>query len=287
MGRLRPPRPWPDAGAVTDPALLAATVIEAIDTPSFAGALDRALGEGAAFDLTATTGFPPGRRALLLHDGLRGISPPEVMQNYLGGTYLLDPAYTACVRGLPGGLYRMEELAPDQFFAGEYFNSPLVHPCISMQSGSLAEEVIFLVPLGDGHALTHSLMRSRGMRRFPDAEADWLRGVAPMVVAALAKHWRPRQRAPLGRATGAVGGDALQPILESFATGALTPREQAIVGLVLRGHSSGSVAHVLGISEGTVKNHRKHIHAKLGISGQAELFGRFVAHVLFQDAARP
>ena len=56
-----------------------------------------------------------------------------------------------------------------------------------------------------------------------------------------------------------------------------------IVSLILRGHSSLSISHLLDIAEGTVKNHRKHIHAKLGISGQSELIYRFVQRLI----ARP
>ena len=43
--------------------------------------------------------------------------------------------------------------------------------------------------------------------------------------------------------------------------------------------SSDLVGLSLGIAEGTVKNHRKHIHAKLGISSQAELFALFLRHL--------
>ena len=268
---------------MSDPVQLAATIIDAINTPSFATALDAALATHARFDLAMTVGFPAGRRPLLLHEWPPGAADPAAMANYLDGAYVFDPAYTACVRRLPSGFYRMQELAPDEFFAGDYFNSPLVHPCISMQSGSLAEEVILLVALADGGYVTHSLMRSRDTERFAEAEAAWLRAVAPVVVSGLAKHWAPRVRAASGGASAVAAGDALGPLLQSFAPAALTAREQAIVGLVLRGHSSGSAGRVLGITEGTVKNHRKHIHAKLGISGQAELFARFVVHVLERD----
>ena len=107
-----------------------------------------------------------------------------------------------------------------------------------------------------------------------------MRALAPAVVAAMRRHWCNLT------ATYARGPtDAIEPILVRFLPGLLSPRERSVVELVLRGHSSASIGVRLGISEGTVKNHRKHIHAKLGISGQAELFALFVQHVLGAESA--
>ena len=43
---------------------------------------------------------------------------------------------------------------------------------------------------------------------------------------------------------------------------------------------AASIARNLDIAEGTVKNHRKSIYAKLGISSQRELFTQFVRYML-------
>jgi DNA-binding CsgD family transcriptional regulator len=67
---------------------------------------------------------------------------------------------------------------------------------------------------------------------------------------------------------------------EHFGQGVLSPREQMVVQLVLRGHSAASIARNLDIAEGTVKNHRKSVYAKLGISSQRELFSRFIQYML-------
>lgn len=58
---------------------------------------------------------------------------------------------------------------------------------------------------------------------------------------------------------------------------ALTPREREIVSLILAGMTTPQIAARLFISPGTVKNHRKNIYARLGISSQGELFKRFMA----------
>jgi DNA-binding CsgD family transcriptional regulator len=79
----------------------------------------------------------------------------------------------------------------------------------------------------------------------------------------------------------------LNSAFSRFAADQLTPREQLIVSMILRGHSSLSISLHLGIAEGTVKNHRKHLYCKLGISSQSELFHLFVNFVLSHTAKIP
>ena len=57
----------------------------------------------------------------------------------------------------------------------------------------------------------------------------------------------------------------------------LTPREAEIVALTLRGCPVADIAARLGISRGTVKNHRLAIYRKLDITTERELFGAFLA----------
>ncbi|MDH3475929.1 MAG: LuxR C-terminal-related transcriptional regulator [Rhodospirillales bacterium] len=51
-----------------------------------------------------------------------------------------------------------------------------------------------------------------------------------------------------------------------------TPREQEIVALILEGHPTIAIAERLGLSRGTVKNHRRRIYHKLDITSERELF---------------
>ncbi|MGL5012211.1 MAG: response regulator transcription factor [Paracoccaceae bacterium] len=250
-------------------------IIGKVGTEGFGPALDAALQCLVPFDLTAIMAYPAGQRPALLHDGLNNVSDPGAMQAYLTGTYLLDAFYTACKNEIAEGLYRLSDVAPDAFFEGEYYNSPLVHPCISLSSGALAEEIAFVVRLQNGVYVTYSLMRSNGGRAFGADELARLAPYVPIVRAAVQRNWAawvpPGQRA--------AQADPTKAAFRSFAADVLSPREQDIVGLVLLGHSSASVGLNLGIAEGTVKNHRKHIHAKLGISSQAELFALFLRHL--------
>jgi DNA-binding CsgD family transcriptional regulator len=68
----------------------------------------------------------------------------------------------------------------------------------------------------------------------------------------------------------------LEAALEDFGASVLTARERQNINLLLRGYSTHSVASELGISQDTVKLHRKNAYAKLGVSSQAELFHMFI-----------
>lgn len=61
----------------------------------------------------------------------------------------------------------------------------------------------------------------------------------------------------------------------------LTRRERDIVGLSLKGHPSASIAVMLSISVGNVKNHKRRIYGKLDITGERDLF------VLYIQASSP
>jgi two-component system CheB/CheR fusion protein len=60
--------------------------------------------------------------------------------------------------------------------------------------------------------------------------------------------------------TGGAGGDAL-----TRRTAGLTPRQRAVLDLVIAGHPSKNIAADLGISQRTVESHRAHIMQRMGV----------------------
>jgi DNA-binding CsgD family transcriptional regulator len=63
---------------------------------------------------------------------------------------------------------------------------------------------------------------------------------------------------------------------DRFGESVLTERERQISQLLLRGHSSKSIARVLDIAPGTVMVHKRNLFAKLNISSQYELFSLLI-----------
>jgi DNA-binding CsgD family transcriptional regulator len=183
---------------------------------------------------------------------------------YQEGPYLLDPFYRAATLPRPG-IWRMRELAPDRFFASEYYRNYYVET-------RLAEEVGYFVPVGQDVTVVLSLMRAQDAGSFRPAEYELLRKAEPLVSALVQKLW-------LG-----VGGrfdivhvdDAEAQTLRPWSNRNLTTREKAIIELVLQGHSSESIGLSLGIATGTVKVHRRNIYRKLGIASQTQLMSLYL-----------
>lgn len=84
----------------------------------------------------------------------------------------------------------------------------------------------------------------------------------------------------LRRADGSESGTALrqasprrgaEQVANNFT---LSPRETEIIALVAEGYITKEIATRLGISEGTVKSHRKKIHEKLGVASRAQAIVR-------------
>lgn len=51
----------------------------------------------------------------------------------------------------------------------------------------------------------------------------------------------------------------------------LTPRQRAIAELVVDGHTNKVIAHMLGLTEGTVKVHLSAAYARLAVRNRTEL----------------
>ncbi|WP_318414290.1 helix-turn-helix transcriptional regulator [Rhizobium sp. PL01] len=254
-----------------------AALIDGLSTPGFGEALDAMLRQAAAFDLSGVFVFPYDARPFLLHDGYTRHVAPQAWTAYLGGAYLLDPFYVACNNRHPAGLWRMRDLAPDDFFDTQFSTSREVHPCVSTQSGSLVEEVGFLVPLEGGVTATYSLMRVKGHSGFSDTELESLRAYEPIVQAAIRASWRRGAERLMPAQAGR--DDLMEEAFGRLCADRLTLQQRNIVRLILRGHSNASIGKSIGISEGTVRIHRKNIYKRLAISSQAELFRIFIDHL--------
>jgi len=149
---------------------------------------------------------------------------------------------------------------------------------ISAQYATQAEEIVFICALPDIGHLAYSLMRLNASPKFSSVQFEGFQMCQTMVDVLLQRHFQ-------GLCThvddsGLALREHLNNAFSRFAADQLTPREQLIVSMILRGHSRLSISLHLGIAEGTVKNHRKHLYCKLGISSQSELFHLSVNFVL-------
>ncbi|SON56755.1 Transcriptional regulatory protein UhpA [Hartmannibacter diazotrophicus] len=264
-----------------EPSARLADVIVALsgaDPSAFGPALLAWFSEAIRFDHSVVFAYRGDARPPCLFETFNRQDSHVFVALYQDGPYRLDPfCQTALARR--SGFWRMRELAPDRFYASEYFRT-------YYEKTGLAEEVGFFVPMESGVTVVLSLMRLKRSRAFSAVEIRELRRAAPLVMSLVRLAWGdtevPEQRVGMPDLSGQhasreedLGVRAAEPpVMEKSL---LTTRESQVVDLVLQGHSSDSIADRLGMTPGTVKVHRRNIYRKLHISSQAELFAWFVA----------
>lgn len=205
-----------------------------------------------------------GQPPELVHDVSAGRESATNLALYLKGAYLLDPFYRAFADGVTPGCYRLQQLAPASFRSSEYYRLYYVRTGIS-------DEIGFLLGVSTDICV-HISVGVRGQKnRFSAAQHRRLGAFMPLLEEVVKQQWTPHDRAASRALT-----TQLDSALKFFGHDFLTQREAEVIQLLLRGHSTKSIAERLRISPETVKLHRKHSYAKLDVSSQAELFHLFI-----------
>jgi DNA-binding CsgD family transcriptional regulator len=223
------------------------------------------------FDYSVVFAYRGTERPIDLYSTFEAKDYQIFVSMYQDGPYLLDPFYSAASLPKPG-VWRMKALAPDRFFASEYYRSYYVQT-------RLAEEVGFFVSAGEGVTVVLSLMRREGSGAFRDAEYALMRKAEPLVAAMVRRAWG--RLGPRFDHSSRTRKEDRHPEVKARAriSDKLTHRESDIIELVLQGHSSESIGLRLGVATGTVKVHRRNIYRKLGISSQAQLMSLYLGRM--------
>ena len=241
-------------------------LIESLDHANFWTLLVRTLSLQVRFHSWVALLFSEGRPVVFAESPGPDGGPDELFQDYLRGLYLLDPFYLAARELGSPTLLSLADVAPECFERTDYY-------CRYFRLNVVADEVQFTVPLTGGRSLGLSLGANQA---FTAEQLAILGMVQPWVIALL------RQRMVFERealSSPPPPEPDWRARLESAAThtGArLTTRELEVARLTLSGASSKEIAHKLAISFETVKVHRKHVYAKLGIGSQSALFALFL-----------
>ena len=248
-----------------------ATLTRQLTELSFLEALEAALATWCDFDTIVVVIYRPKQRPILLHPQ----DPAEqssTLRFYLAHAYVLDPIFNAIETGTRQGVYRLAQLAPDQFEQTEYYQT-------CYRDFGLVEETNLLIPLSATDTCAISLGRTQISGPIRQRELNLLKRFFVMLEALVQQFWQLQGQKWTGERTQEDNLEAMGQALDSFAADRLTEREREIVGLLLRGFSSKAIANDLGISAETVKVHRKNIHTRLGTSSQADIFNLFLQHL--------
>jgi DNA-binding CsgD family transcriptional regulator len=239
-----------------------AEISAALATPRFLSAMLASVKRLVDFDFIMVFAYAGTARPLTLGDTLDPARHRIIASDYAAGPFLLDPFFRLTEEGHRSGCHRLHDVAPDHFRRTEYFR-------VHYSRTGIGEEIGVFFGLGSG--LTGVISFGRWDESPPVSRADLevIRALEPAIAAFCAAHWSNLRR----------GREVPAPALPAAAHAgfeALTLREREIVTMVLRGHSTESIAMLLGISPGTVKIHRKNIYRKMKVSTQAELFAAFM-----------
>ena len=235
--------------------------------------LDQAGFEAALWDVFVRTVAPDNMIVLAYRD--RG--PPQIIyteasqpavfaaldQTYLAGAYLLDPYYDLHLSRAAAGVYRMRDVAPDAFHRSRYFSE-------YYEQTTLIDELTFVAYPVPGVSINICLGRDAASAQlFTAREVATCQRLAPIVVALAVRHW-----AAIVPRAGAAGDVSARLILAAKAALGihLSPRQAEVALLILRGHSTVSIALRLNVAAQTVKVFRKQLYSRCRISSQAELF---------------
>lgn len=255
---------WNDAVAKT---------IASVGTPEFAHRLEAALATIVNFDILMVFAYSGQEKPVCLYHNIDPQRVGTVVDAYVSGPYILDPFYNTANDPLTSGVKRLRDLAPDHFNKSEYFRR-------HYKLTGIRDEVGIICRPQGWTSVVVSFTRPVTAPAFRRQDITAIRAAQPVIQTLADRHWQRSRSAPEAEDNDeAAVRDPINEPLTRMTDGILTPREIEITSLVLQGHSSGSIARTLAIAPGTVKNHRKSIYQKLGISSQAELFASFIHQI--------
>ncbi|NHI01328.1 helix-turn-helix transcriptional regulator [Oceanimonas sp. MB9] len=260
-----------------DETLLTRT-INALGSASFPRCLARLLQARIDCDCLLMVSYRNGGPAVYLFDNLRH-RRELLFQRYLNGLYAQDPFCRALSHGLKDGVYSLRTLARDQGMAPDY-------SAAFYQDTGWQEELglVFRLPGNQWLMIFFGRLQARP---FTPAEQGALRNHLALVRALCHRHW-PAGAGPLAQSPPAPArvDTLVKAALASFGRGRLTRREAQVAALLVQGMDNEAVAASLGIGAGTVRNHRKHLYAKLGADSQGALFALFLNHLITGEGER-
>lgn len=255
-----------------------AAVITQAGTPGFPAAISEFCKGLCGADAVFLSAFFDHHKPAELYFNGEDPAAREALALYLGYAYLLDPFYP-CFRDRKGGeVLRLRDVAPDDFRRSEYFS-------MFYKTMGLEDECGLMIFIEEGAALFFSIGTHGKGRRLSLAK---LTAAVPLITALARRHWL--QLSPESPDGGSGMAAQLEEAFGNFGASLLSPREQEIARMILRGHSSKAMARVFDCSPETVKVHRKRLYAKLNLNSQGELlslFLRALAHAPADAGADP
>jgi DNA-binding CsgD family transcriptional regulator len=241
-----------------------APVVASLGAMSFASELVGALNRIVPVDHVCLMRFADRSRPPVLESASwrGGDHVGEVQQAYLSGLYRRDPnLQLAAQPGASVHLLTCNTIDDEAYRTACFVGAGLL-------------QRLTVAASDDGQLLALNLYRLVSSGPFSRRELTRIDALAPLLAALAVKHvstvgMQLRSRARTDRI------EAFSARLHAMS-GALTPREREVLARVMLGMTSQGIALDLGVGLHTVQTYRKRAYARLGVTGQAELFALWI-----------
>jgi DNA-binding CsgD family transcriptional regulator len=241
-----------------------APVVAALGGMSFASELVAALNRSVPVDHVCLMRFADRIRPPVLESASwrGGDHVGEVQQAYLAGLYKRDPNLELPGKeGVSVHLLACNSVADEGYRAACYERPGLL-------------QRLTVASVDAGQLLALNLYRLDSTGAFSRKELEQVDALAPLLAALASRHvvtlgMQLRSRDRGDRI------DAFSARLHAIS-GSLTPREREVLARVMLGMTSQGIALDLGVGLNTVLTYRKRGYARLGVTGQAELFALWI-----------
>jgi DNA-binding CsgD family transcriptional regulator len=197
-----------------------------------------------------------------------------MVRKYLDTYYVHDPFYEHWRKTETPGIVPLGSLSRKGSKHGKYIAEFLAESVICDEVGVL---------LDDGPGWCLGIFFERTKLCFSAAEVARLRtrhgifkALHDLDIGSRTPGFR-RTSQPIAPGRAPRGGSEIA--IPSGLWSGLSRRERQLVELILAGHPTAGIARRLGISPGTVKNHRHRIYGKLDITTERELFLQYFEHM--------
>jgi DNA-binding CsgD family transcriptional regulator len=234
--------------------------IASVGRRGFEGDLCALLQATTGYESIAIIAFTVPGKPHRLYDNLSPVDQQRALDPYLAGAYLLDPWYYMILQEVPDGIYRLSDLAPDDFEQSEYYHRYYAR-------AGCHDECGMFIRVSSSVCIVISLVLYGTVCR-AEIDLQSARSLFPCIKALCLRHWGELSVEQTGP------HETLEDLCRRKG---LSSREGQVTALVLRGYSNKLIARELDLSPETVKVYRKRVHRKLGTSSSREIFTSFFA----------
>lgn len=244
-----------------EPNILAES-ISAINSTSFTSKLMALIGSIINVDCAVILGLRRDKHPIYLYDSINH-HRELLFDRYLTASFQDDPFYKMLIDKEQQGVFSLKDI---ESISKQYLSD---YSKFYLQTG-WKDEISIVIEIEPKRWVVIYLGCTEEHSTFSTDKINSLKSFYSVIQSLCQQHWRQTEfllAEPLFTPEHHTlpKRELIENALQSFGKGLLSQREQQVAVLMVQGLDTKEIALQLEISEGTVKNHRKRIYAKLHV----------------------